>query len=238
MSEGYIELVDTMGGDLSVVNAARVSYGRRSLELDDKDRGVLRYMMEHKHGTPFEAAIMQFRVRCTIKEARDWFRYRFSSFNEYSTRYSPRIEDEYIPEPSAMRTQVGKPGRYTMVPITDPNVRQDIALEFESAYRDATLHYESLLKLGCAQELASMVYPLGQMTEFVWTVNLRALCNFLSQRMHETALYELRKKAYVVFARAVMFAPETMSQWAHFRQPDMMTDWNDDDMIWLPEELR
>lgn len=238
MSNGYVTLIDSMGGDLSIVNAARVSYGRVSTRLNTNDIGVLRYMMEHRHGTPFEAAVAQFRVRCTIKEAREWFRYRFSSFNEHSSRYSPRIVDTYIPEGDAIRTQLGKPGRYTMEPITDPAKVYAIQEEFSQMYDDAIRHYDNLLALGAAQELASFAYPLGQMTEFVWTVNVRSLCNFLSQRMANEAMYELRRKAFAVYELIRDVAPVTFELWNTYRRPDMVTDWNEDDMIWLPEELR
>lgn len=238
MSNGYVQLIDHMGGDLSVVNAARVSYNRVSTRFDTKDYGVLRYMMEHRHGTPFEASIAQFRVRCTIKEARDWFRYRFSSFNEHSTRYSPRIQDTYTPEGNAIRTQIGKPGHYQMEVITDPAKVYAIQEEFMEMYEDAVRHYDKLLELGLAQEAASFAYPLGQMTEFVWTINARSICNFLSQRMADEALFEIRAKAFKVhdFAREVV--PATIELWNKYRRPDMFTDWNDDDMIWLPEDLR
>lgn len=238
MSNGYVQLTDRMGGDLSIVNAARVSYNRVSTKLDHRDIGVLSYMMRERHGTPFEATVSQWRIRCTIKEARDWFRYRFSSQNEHSTRYSPRIEDTYTPEPWAMRTQVGKPGHYRMEPISDPAQIFAIQSEFAEMYEDSVRHYEKLLELGLAQEAASFAYPLGQMTEFIWTVNGRSLCNFLSQRMDNRALLELRRKAFKVrdYAKDVM--PVTLQLWKEYRRPDMFTDWNDDDLIWLPEELR
>jgi thymidylate synthase (FAD) len=238
VSNGYVQLVDKMGGDLSIVNSARVSYGRVSTRLDSRDIGVLNYMMREKHGSPFEAAIVQFRIRCTIKEAREWFRHRWSSFNEHSSRYSPRIDDVYIPEGSAVRTQVGKPGHYRMETITDEGKIHDIQAEFVAMYTDMERHYDKLLELGAAQELASFAYNLGQMTEFIWTVNARSLCNFMSLRMGETAFLEIRRKAFKVhdFARDVI--PVTIQKWNEHRRPDMVTDWSDDDLVWLPEDLR
>lgn len=242
MSEGFVTLVDhfTQPGDLAVVNAAKQSYGRRSQSYaPSRDNNIIDFMMEHKHGTPFEAYVMSFHIRCTIKEARDWFRYRWSSYNEYSTRFSSRIQDQYIPEGSAIRGQqnIG-PNRREMFTITDPDLVNAIQSEFVDAHVDANRHYKNLLDFGLAQEAASYVYNLAQMTEFTWVVNLRSVCNFLSQRMDEAALLELRRKAYKVYALTEPLAPITFDRWTKYNQPDMMTGWSDDDMIWIPEEWR
>lgn len=238
MSNGYVVLLSSMGSDLDIVNDARISYNRMSTRFDNKDLGVLRYLMQNKHGSPFEHTVFKFKVRCTIKEAREWFRHRWSSFNEVSSRYSPRMEDTYTPERWALRTQKGPAGRYHMEPITDQAIQLRIWDEFEAMYSDAERHYRNLLSLGVAQELASMAYPLGQMTEFVWTVNARSLCNFLSLRTHATAFLELRKKADRVLTLAKPVIPVTFNLWEQFRRPDMVTDWSDDEVLWLPEELR
>lgn len=240
MSEGFVHLVNRMmvPGAVSIVNAARQSYGRRIEKLTPKDIKVMDFMMEHRHGTPFEADVYQFQVRCTIKEAREWFRYRAgSSFNEYSTRFSSRIDDSYIPEGVAIRTGKASGNSPSMEPITDPRYIEEIQYEFEGAYADAEMHYKNLLELGVAQELASFVYPLGQMTEFTWTVNVRTLCNFWAQRMDQAAQLELRRKAYTVYSLVEPFIPEVLDLWAKHRQPDMYTDWIEGDP-WLPEDLR
>jgi thymidylate synthase (FAD) len=238
MSNGYVELQRVMGGDLDIVNDARISYNRISTHLSQRDIGVLRYLMEHKHGSPFEHTVFKFKIRCTIKEAREWFRHRWSSFNEVSSRYSPRLADTYTPEAWALRRQEGRPGAYVMKPIIDAEDQGAIWNAFSEMYADAERHYQTLLALGCAQELASFAYPLGQMTEFVWTVNARSLCNFLSLRTHETAFLELRRKADRVLQLAEPHLPVTLDLWQRFRRPDMVTDWHDDDVLWLPEDLR
>lgn len=240
MSNGFVRLVSKLEtpAEVAVVNAARQSYGRRVDSISEKDINVLDFMMEHKHGTPFEAAVFQFHIRCTIKEARDWFRYRAgSSFNEYSTRFSPCIQDQYVPTGVAIRTGSASAKNYSLQPIEDPETRKRIVQEFEEAYADADRHYRRLLELGLAQEAASYVYPLGQMTEFTWTVNLRTLCNFWAQRTHETALLELRRKAYSVMNEVYPHAPNILVLWSTHRRPDMYTDWVEGD-VWLPEELR
>lgn len=240
MSEGFVKLVNKMEvpADVTIVNCARQSYGRRIETLGPKDISVIDTMMRMKHGTPFEGPVFQFWIRCTIKEARDWFRYRAgSSFNEYSTRFSKRIEDEYIPPNSAIRTGSVSGGKFTLSPVTDSMTRALIQEEFITAYDDAKRHYENLLKLGCAQELSSMVYPLGQMTEFTWTANARTLFNFFSQRMDTAALLELRRKAYLTYSLVEPEMPEACRLWTEHRQPDMFTDWSEGDP-WLPEELQ
>jgi thymidylate synthase (FAD) len=242
VSEGFVKLVNQMvvPGSVSIVNAARQSYGRRiaTSTLSPKDIKVIEFMMEHRHGTPFEADAYQFQIRCTIKEARDWFRYRAgSSYNEYSTRFSPRIDDVYIPEGVAIRTGKASGGSPSMEPITDFGAKQVIQREFSLMYGDAEQHYRNLLALGVAQELASMAYPLGQMTEFTWTANVRTLCNFWAQRMDQAAMLELRRKAYTVYSLVEPHIPEVLALWTKYRQPDMYTDWVEGDP-WLPEDLR
>lgn len=239
MSEGWVKLVDhfTRPGDLSIVNCARQSYGRASQEFGPKDLSVLTMMMELKHGTPFEGYVFVFQIRCSIKEARDWFRYRFSSYSEYSTRFSKRIEDEYVPEGDAIRGQRMIEGKRIIFPIESITAQSMIQDEFRKAYENAENSYKNILTLGGAQEMASYVYPLGQMTEFTWIVNARSLMNFLSQRMDDAALLELRRKAYTVHSLAEPLIPRTLDLWAKHRQPDMFTDFSDDDMM-IPEELR
>jgi thymidylate synthase (FAD) len=242
VSEGFVKLVNQMvvPGSVSIVNAARQSYGRRiaTSTLSPKDIKVIEFMMEHRHGTPFEADSYQFQIRCTIKEARDWFRYRAgSSYNEYSTRFSPRIDDVYIPEGLAIRTGKSSGNSPSMEPITDERKIRRITFLFEQMYDSAAAYYEQLLKEGVAQELASMAYPLGQMTEFTWTANVRTLCNFWAQRMDQAAMLELRRKAYTVYSLVEPHIPEVLALWTKYRQPDMYTDWVEGDP-WLPEDLR
>lgn len=249
---GRVAVVNRMivPGDVSIVRSARQSYGRGLVSLSDipelssKDIGVIEMMMDKRHGTPFEAYVMSFSIRCTIKEARDWFRYRFASYNEYSTRFSKRIKENYLLPAHAMRQDVkGIDGRNHVVMI-DPNDEdnrdQMVAIQDEmiAANNDAERHYTRLLELGLAQEAASYVYNLAQMTEFTWTINVRGLLNFLSQRMDGAALYELRLKAYEVYRLSEPMFPETMRLWTKYRQPDMFTDWHDEPYLDLPEELQ
>ena len=108
-----------MASDLSVANAARVSFARRKDELDEADEVLIRFLMRERHGTPFEHNAFRFHIRCPIFVAREWFRHRVGSFNEFSMRYAKATDEFYVPEPEDVRTQVGKPGAYTFEPVAD-----------------------------------------------------------------------------------------------------------------------
>src|SRR5436853_3481423 len=108
-----------MATDLSVVNAARVSFARRKEEMDDADAGLIRFLMRDRHGTPFEHNSFRFHIRAPIFVAREWFRHRIGSFNEFSMRYARATDDFYVPEADDVRSQVGKPGAYSFEPVGD-----------------------------------------------------------------------------------------------------------------------
>ena len=117
LDHGFVRLDGVMADDLSVVNAARVSFARRKEEMDESDEGLVRFLMRHRHGTPFEHNSFRFHVRAPIFVAREWFRHRVGSFNEFSMRYARATDDFYVPEPEDVRTQVGKPGAYSFEPV-------------------------------------------------------------------------------------------------------------------------
>ena len=183
-----------MATDLSVVNAARVSFARRKEEMDDSDAGLIRFLMRERHGTPFEHNSFRFHIRCPLFVAREWFRHRVGSFNEFSMRYARATDDFYVPEPEDVRTQVGKPGSYSFETV-DPEIAETTRDELRRVYEDAYATYERLVELGVARELARAVLPVGAYTEFYWTVNARSLMNFVSLRAAETAQREIRRYA-------------------------------------------
>jgi thymidylate synthase (FAD) len=119
LDHGFVRLDDAMADDLSVANGARVSFARRKNELDESDEGLIRFLMRERHGTPFEHNAFRFHVRCPIFVAREWFRHRVGSFNEFSLRYAKATDDFYVPEPEDVRSQVGKPGAYSFEPVSD-----------------------------------------------------------------------------------------------------------------------
>lgn len=222
-----VELVTSMGDDLSIVNAARVSLHKVSklvpigftgtnkddvYGLSNADKGLINYLLKNRHGTPFEMVQFTFRVRCPIFVAREWQRHRIGSFNEMSSRYVEMPLEAYMPLFRDFRSQVGKPGHYVMQSldhVTAEKVHGVILLAYSQAY-DA---YRKLLDLGLAKEVARNVLPLAQFTEFIWSVNLRSLFNFLYLRMADTALREIRYCAEMVHDLVIPIVPEAMLAW-------------------------
>jgi thymidylate synthase (FAD) len=194
LDHGFVRLDEAMADDLSVVNGARVSFARHKTEMDDSDGGLIRFLMRERHGTPFEHNAFRFHIRAPIFVAREWFRHRVGSFNEFSMRYAKATDDFYVPEPDDVRTQVGKPGAYSFEPVPD-DVAERTREELRRVYETAFATYEQLVELGVARELARAVLPVGAYTEFYWTVNARALMNFLSLRNAEAAQREIRRYA-------------------------------------------
>jgi thymidylate synthase (FAD) len=194
LDHGFVRLDDAMASDLSVVNGARVSFARRKEEMDESDAGLIRFLMRDRHGTPFEHNAFRFHVRAPLFVAREWFRHRVGSFNEFSMRYARATDDFYVPEPEDVRTQVGKPGAYSFdtVPADVAETTRD---ELRAVYEASFAAYERLVELGVARELARLVMPVGAYTEFYWTVNARSLMNFISLRAAETAQREIRRYA-------------------------------------------
>src|ERR687885_273368 len=197
LDHGFVRLDDCMADDLSVVNAARVSFARRKEAMDESDEGLIRFLLREKHGTPFEHNSFRFHVRAPIFVAREWFRHRVGSFNEFSMRYARATDDFYVPEPEDVRTQVGKPGAYTFDPV-DAELAEATREALRDVYDQAYATYERLVERGVAREVARAVLPVGAYTEFYWTVNARALMNFVSLRAAETAQREIRRYAEAV----------------------------------------
>jgi thymidylate synthase (FAD) len=194
LDHGFVRLDEAMADDLSVVNGARVSFARHKTEMEDSDAGLIRFLMRERHGTPFEHNAFRFHIRAPIFVAREWFRHRVGSFNEFSMRYAKATDDFYVPAPEDVRSQVGKPGAYSFEPVSD-DVAETTREELQQVYETAYATYERLVELGVARELARAALPVGAYTEFYWTVNARALMNFLSLRNAETAQREIRRYA-------------------------------------------
>jgi thymidylate synthase (FAD) len=194
LDHGFVRLDDSMASDLSVVNGARVSFARHKAEMDDSDEGLIRFLMRDRHGTPFEHNAFRFHVRAPLFVAREWFRHRVGSFNEFSMRYAAATDDFYVPAPEDVRSQVGKPGAYSFEPV-DPELAERTREELQALYDAAYATYTRLVEEGVARELARLAMPMGAYTEFYWTVNARSLMNFVSLRAAETAQREIRRYA-------------------------------------------
>jgi thymidylate synthase (FAD) len=208
LDHGFVRLDGALADDLSVVNGARVSFARRKEEMDASDEGLIRFLMRDRHGSPFEHNAFRFHVRCPIFVAREWFRHRIGSFNEFSLRYAKATDDFYVPEAGDVRTQVGKPGSYTFEPV-DEELAEATREELRTVYDQAYEAYTRLVDRGVARELARSVLPVGAYTQFYWTVNARALMNFVSLRNSEFAQLEIRRYAEAVEAFFAELMPVT-----------------------------
>jgi thymidylate synthase (FAD) len=208
LDHGFVRLDDAMADDLSVVNGARVSFARHKDEMDASDEGLIRFLMRDRHGSPFEHNAFRFHVRCPMFVAREWFRHRIGSFNEFSMRYAKATDDFYVPEPDDVRSQVGKPGAYRFEPVGD-ELAEETRNELKALYEEAYATYARLVEKGVARELARAVMPVGAYTQFYWTVNARALMNFVSLRNAEAAQLEIRRYAEAVEAFFAQKMPVT-----------------------------
>jgi thymidylate synthase (FAD) len=208
LDHGFVRLDGALADDLSVVNGARVSFARRKEEMDASDAGLIRFLMRDRHGSPFEHNAFRFHVRCPIFVAREWFRHRIGSFNEFSLRYAKATDDFYVPEVADVRTQVGKPGAYTFEPVDD-ELAETTRDELRAVYDHAFETYTRLVEQGVARELARSILPVGAYTQFYWTVNARALMNFVSLRNSEFAQLEIRRYAEAVEAFFAELMPVT-----------------------------
>jgi thymidylate synthase (FAD) len=212
MEFGFVRLDASMADDLSVVNAARVSFAQESDELNESGVGLIRFLMRERHGTPFEHNAFRFHVKCPVFVAREWFRHRIGSFNEFSARYSTVGNEFFKPNIADVRTQVGKPGSYSFEPVSQEKAAmavQEISKLNEQAY--AT--YERLIDQGVAKELARVVLPVSMYTQFYWTVNARSIMNFLSLRTSETAQRDIREYAKKVEEHFATSMPVTHKAW-------------------------
>jgi thymidylate synthase (FAD) len=208
LDHGFVRLDGSMADDLSVVNAARVSFAQRSEEMGERDEGLIRFLMRERHGTPFEHNAFRYHVKLPIFVMREWARHRIGSFNEWSARYAQLEPEFYLPAAEDVRTQVGKPGAYTFDPLP-----ADLAEEAREAqrrvYEQAYATYTGLLDRGVAKEVARNVLPVAIYTQFYWTVNARSLMNFVALRNSETAQREIRRYADAVEQLFALAMPVT-----------------------------
>ena len=211
-SFGFVRLDSCMADDISVVNSARVSFAKSQQEMDDSGRGLINFLMREKHGTPFEHNSFRFHVKCPVFVAREWFRHRIGSFNEFSARYSEVGEDFFVPYQNDVRSQVGKPGAYEFHMVEEDIANQAIEI-INQANISAYEAYKKLIDMGIAKELSRTVLPVGMYTQFYWTVNARSLMNFLSLRLSKTAQLDIRRYAKSVEAIFADKMPVTYKAW-------------------------
>lgn len=219
---GEIGLVESMGNDRKIAQAAWVSYGKQDSErTDDEVARVIRYMMQHRHGTPFEHVVFTFYVKCPIFVMREWIRHRIGSFNEISGRYKTLAAEYYIPEVFRIKGSSNKQG--SILPDDDwlethgwmdaEDFNQEMVEDLTIAYDKAYDSYQSLLAEGIANEIARVVLPVGIYTQFWWTVNLRSLLNFMSLRSAENAQWEIQQYSKALEDIVKEIVPQSYDAW-------------------------
>lgn len=194
LDHGFIRVIDYMGDDSAIVQAARVSYGTGTKQRNE-DEGLIRYLMRHNHSTPFEMCELKLHVKLPIFVARQWIRHRTANVNEYSARYSVVDQEFYVPssEHLAEQSKSNKQGRGNSLTAEDALKVQNLLLkESARAYED----YEALLDdKGLARELARMRLTLNYYTEWYWKIDLHNLFHFVRLRSDPHAQYEIRAYA-------------------------------------------
>ncbi len=191
-SHGFVRIVDTMGDDMSVVRAARVSYGNET-KGEEADRKLIHYLMKHNHGTPFEHIVFTFHIKCPMFVARQWFRHRIGSFNEISGRYTELDTGFFVPE-LFRQNKTSNHQASIQGDFSDEEI-DSMMREWKYALEIAESTYESLLEKGVEREKARAILPMGTYTEFYWTVNLRSLFNFIRLRTADDAQTEMKEYA-------------------------------------------
>ena len=227
LDHGFIRVVDYMGDDTSIVQAARVSYGKGTKKVST-DAGLIKYLMRHWHSTPFEMCEIKYHIKLPIFIARQWIRHRTANVNEYSARYSILDKEFYLPEPEhlAAQSQINRQGRGDIIKGDQAKKVLDLLKEdAERTYKN----YEQMLnerydgttieenKAGLARELARMNLTLNTYTQWYWKTDLLNLMNFLRLRADSHAQYEIRVYADIMLDTVKKWVPITYDAFMDYR---------------------
>jgi len=196
LDDGFVALVDCMGDDAAVVQAARVSYGEGTRKVSD-DRQLIRYLLRHAHTTPFEMAEVKFVVRVPMDCWRQWIRHRTASVNEYSTRYSLAIDSMQTTGDDEWRSQATN-NRQGSAGVVAPSAGERLTQSEQELQSLARKVYEERLEAGIAREQARKDLPLSTYTEAYWKIDLHNLLHFLALRMDAHAQLEIRRYAETI----------------------------------------
>ena len=227
LDHGFVRVIDYMGDDAAVVQAARVSYGRGTKRVSE-DRGLIQYLMRHRHTTPFEMCEIKFHVKLPIFVARQWIRHRTANVNEYSARYSILDKEFYVPAPDQLAAQstVNRQGRGDL--LQGKEAARVLSLLREDAERVYASYAEMLnedetgtprdpAKQGLARELARMNLSLNFYTQWYWKTDLFNLMNFLALRADRHAQFEIRVYADAMLKMMERWVPITSEAFYQYR---------------------
>jgi thymidylate synthase (FAD) len=193
LDDGFVRVVDYMGADESIVQAARVSYGKGTKKVLE-DRGLIRYLLRHRHTTPFEMCEIKLHVRVPMDCWRQWIRHRSASVNEYSTRYSIAIDAAQATPPGQWRKQ-STGNRQGSAGYFDAEAGQALSNEEAELHKESRRIYEARIEKGVAREQARKDLPLSTYTEAYWKIDLHNLLHFLALRMEDHSQLEIRNYA-------------------------------------------
>ena len=223
LDHGFVRVIDYMGDDGAVVQAARVSYGRGTRKVSE-DAGLIRYLMRHRHSTPFEMCEIKYHVKLPIFVARQWIRHRMANVNEYSARYSIMDREFYIPAPEHLAAQSSS-NRQGRGDVLQGQEAEDVLRLLRDDAMTTYDHYAHMLnedgadpaRQGLARELARMNLTLNTYTQWYWKSDLHNLLNFLSLRADSHAQYEIRVYAEAMLRTVEAWVPQTFAAFKDFR---------------------
>ena len=222
LDKGYIELVDTLGDDLTPVNAARVSFGGRSEEFTNKDKRLSKFLIKHKHFSPFRHQHIMVIVKAPEFVMRQWYKHvvgiettsssvtKDHAWNEISGRYV-EVEDYYYPEVWRKQSEDNKQASEGQLEGIDSDVAKNI---YEDHMRLTIQHYETLLMKGVAKEQARIILPLSQYTQVWWTASFQSIMNFIELRDEPTSQVEIQEYARALKTIMLDVFPETTKLWS------------------------
>ena len=227
LDHGFVRVLDYMGDDGAVVQAARVSYGKGTRKVRE-DQGLINYLMRHRHSTPFEMCEIKYHVKLPIFVARQWIRHRTANVNEYSARYSILDREFYVPKPEHLAAQANRNRQGRGDVLTGEDNARVLDLLRQDA-QQAYAHYQEMLNLddngevlddgrtGLARELARMNLSLNYYSQWYWKIDLHNLLHFLSLRADDYAQFEIREYADVMMETVKQWVPQTFAAFQDYR---------------------
>jgi thymidylate synthase (FAD) len=222
LDKGFVEVIDTLGSDLTVVNSARVSFGKRKEVYDKSDRALVKFLAKYKHFSPFRHMVVQFHLKAPEFVMRQWYKHvvgiettssyptKDHAWNEISGRYTP-VSDYYIPE--VWRKQSDDNKQASEGELDDLQQKRMNHL-YDRYLKDVERVYETMVQTGMAKEQARIVLPLSQYTEVYWTASFQAIMNFIELRDEKTAQWEIQQYAKCLKEMMYDIYPETVKIWS------------------------
>lgn len=214
---GFVHLVDSMGDDASVVQAARVSTGKGT-KTPPEDAKLIRYLMRNRHTTPFEMVMFKFHVSLPIVVARQWIRHRMGSFNEFSGRYSVMPDKFYLPSPAQVKGQSKKNKQASEGEVSADSVAWYLTA-LQRWTQDGYTQYLQALECGISKERARFFVANTVYTEWYWKVDLKNLLDFLRMRSEKHAQWEIQQYADVLLDLIQPLVPVTVAAWEEYGRP-------------------